>query len=390
MTTESVAWDEIYEVPELPDETDDEAPDEGPPLGIDDLFPEAVEPGLDDRDYGAEPPGGFDGGRVQGGFSSPLPVDCRLTSGFGTRKGILHAGTDWAPPEPGQRGVSVLAVASGTVIAVGRGKARTSDRIPFHSGRFVWLDLGFHGGQRMRAYYGHLASVDVSEGQSVKAGQALGTMGGSGAKGENDFAVHLHFGVAQDHNRPVLAARRHGAAGWINADSWLRSKGIRVGTTAPVIQKQSKTVIAPAPSPDADGSETTKPATARKHVRSDDSIRKICIGASHGDGTTSLSRLIERYQHRQQKPLTLVHDAHWGAVTERHYQWVVSLQRALNQWKGIDLKVDGDFGKKTVARVREVQERNLAGAFRTAGGRAADGNPGPATARMLGIAPYPN
>lgn len=395
MTIESVAWDEIYDVPELPDNPDDPGPDEGPPLDLEDPFPESVEPGMDERGYGAEPPQDPDGGRARSGFCSPLPEDCRLTSGFGSRKGILHAGTDWAPPEPGQRDVPVLAVAAGTVIEVGRGKGRRSDRVPYHSGRFVWLDLGFHGGQRMRAYYGHLASVGVAAGQAVEAGQVLGLMGGSGASGENDFGVHLHFGVAQDHDRPVLAARRHGAAGWINADTWLRSKGIRVGTTRPTawqptaVQTTAIQADPVRPAPAGKPRPKTSAAAAPQHVRSEASIRQICIKAGHGDNGNSLALLIERYQHRQQKPLTLVHDSHWGAVTERHYQWVLDLQRALNQWKGTDLTVDGDYGKKTVGRVREVQERNLKGAYRTAGGRTADGAPGPATARMLGIAPYP-
>lgn len=385
MTAESIAWEEIYDVPELPG---DEAPDEGPPLGGEDPFPESVEPGMDERGYGAAPPGTGIGDRVQSGFCSPLPADCRLTSGFGARQGILHAGTDWAPPTPGQRGIPVLAVTSATVIAVGRGRGRKTDRVPYHSGRFVWLDLGFHGGQRMRAYYGHLASVEVAVGQAVAAGERLGIMGGSGRSGEQDFAVHLHFGVAQDHDRPVLAARRHGAAGWINADTWLRSKGIRVGTTRPTEPRSGP--VRPATVGMAQESRPQRPApAAARHVRSEDSIRQICIRAGHGDSSNSLSLLIERYQHRQQQPLTLEHDSHWGSVTERHYQWVLLLQRALNRWKGVDLRVDGDYGKKTAARVREVQERNRDGAFRRAGGTVADGRPGPAMARMLGIAAYP-
>jgi len=168
-------------------------------------------------------------------FSTPLPKGCRYTSGFGQRNGTLHAGADWAPPTPGQTGVPVFAVADGTVSAVGHGYGRATDRIPYRSGRFVWIDHGVIGGDRMRTYSGHLASYNVRQGQKVKAGEQIGIMGGSGANGENHFAVHLHFGVAQNHDRPINAAPSWGAPGWIDPQTWLESKGIRVGTDHPVI-----------------------------------------------------------------------------------------------------------------------------------------------------------
>lgn len=391
VTIENVTDEDLYDVPELPAAPDRDGPAYGPPLGIEDPFPESADPS--DTGRGAAwPEDPTEGGRVRNRFRSPLPEGCRLTSPFGQRNDRLHAGTDYGPPEPGQTGIPVFAVAEGTVLAVDRGRGRKDDRIPYHSGRFVWLDLGFHGGQRMRAYYGHLASVDVAVGQVVQAGQALGRMGGSGAQGESDYAVHLHFGVSQDHDRPVVPAGRFGAPGWINGHTWLRSKGVTVGVTKPA-------PVEPDPreptrdTKDAKGTTTVQTAQANgagtDHVRDAASIRAICIRAGHGDASTTLGLLIERYQHRQQEPLTLEHDRHWGAVTERHYQWVLVLQRALNRWKGADLAVDGDYGRTTAARVREVQERNLTGAYRKAGGTVADGDPGPATARMLGIAAYP-
>lgn len=166
-------------------------------------------------------------------FSSPLPLGCRFTSGFGKRWGTLHAGTDYAPPEPGQAGIPVFAVADGPILTRGYGTGAANDVIPYHSGRYIWQDIGTHGRDRMRIYYGHLASYSVQPGQYVRAGQQIGVMGGSGKNGEDHFAIHLHLGVAQNHARPVQAAARAGAPGWINADAWLRSKGITVGTTAP-------------------------------------------------------------------------------------------------------------------------------------------------------------
>lgn len=168
-----------------------------------------------------------------GKFSSPLQVGCRFTSGFGRRWGTLHAGTDYGPPRPGQTGVPVRAVHGGTILATGYGYGRANDRIPYHSGRYVWQDIGTHGGDRMRIFYGHLANITVKSGQRVVAGQIIGYMGGSGASGENHFAIHLHLGVSVNHNKPINAWTARTNAGWTDPVRWLRSKGITVGSTAP-------------------------------------------------------------------------------------------------------------------------------------------------------------
>jgi len=167
-------------------------------------------------------------------FSSPVPKGCRFTSGFGMRtlggRRALHAGADWAPPKPGQTGIPIFAVADGTVIAVGQGYGRSTDRIPYHSGKYVWIDHGVHGGDRMRSYSGHLASYSVKRGQKVKAGEQIGTMGATG----NVTGIHLHLGVSQNHDRPINAAKSFGAPGWIDPKTWLESKGVRVGSDEPV------------------------------------------------------------------------------------------------------------------------------------------------------------
>lgn len=168
-----------------------------------------------------------------GKFSSPLPKGCRFTSGFGRRWGTLHAGADYGPPRPGQSGVPVYAVHAGTILATGYGYGRANDRIPYHSGRFIWQDIGTHGGDRMRIFYGHLASSRVKAGQKVKAGQLIGYMGGSGSSGENHFATHLHLGVSVNHNKPINAWTARTNSGWTDPVRWLRSKGVTVGSTAP-------------------------------------------------------------------------------------------------------------------------------------------------------------
>lgn len=310
-------------------------------------------------------------------YSSPVPVGCRLTSPFGTRWGTLHAGTDYGPPEPGQRGVLVTAVADGVVSRTGRGDGSPRAKVArYHTGLAVWQDLGVIGGDRMYAYYGHLDSILVKPGEQVRVGQVIGVMGGSGKSGASDVAVHLHFGVAQNTDWPVRRAKALGDPGWINADAWLRGKGIVVGKTAPVLDAQLASAVT---------------APDHEHVRSDAAIRHILERAGHITPRDSLGLGIERYQARQAAPYTLPHDRVWGPRTDAHYQWVVSLQRAMNRWRGADLLVDGDLRSKTVRRVRDLQVRNghRGGAYWNVGGRVADGVPGPIFCKMLGIPPHP-
>src|SRR5690625_953318 len=167
-------------------------------------------------------------------WSSMLPKGCRSTSGFGKRWGVLHAGHDWGPIIAGTPGTPVFAPHAYTVIATGYGYGRAADRIPYHSGRFAWLDIGVNNGDRMRIYVGHLASLNVKPGDKGKAGDRIGTMGGSGSNGENHFAIHAHIGVSVNNNRPINAWNARTNSGWINPIPWFASKGIIIGQTVPV------------------------------------------------------------------------------------------------------------------------------------------------------------
>lgn len=313
-------------------------------------------------------------------FSSPLPRGVRLTSPFGLRWGTLHAGTDFGPPEPGQSGVPVFAVADGKVADTGRGDgSASSDVAPYHSGRAVLIDHGTIGGDRMKTYYGHLESYSVRPGDRVKAGEQIGVMGGSGPSGDHDFAIHLHIGVMQNATRPISAATYYGEPGWIDSHAWLRSKGIDVGGDAPV--DPGKTSAAAGSSGgSSSGSSNGRPDdvvdAAELHRRFD----RMGYGDSKWPGPRT-----ELYQDAQLYG-DLVVDRHWGDVTEAHYQWTRDLQAAMNQWKGSDIRVDGDCRKVTIGRVREVQERNHGGAYQG----AVDGVPGRITCQMLGIPTHPN
>ena len=270
-----------------------------------------------------------------------------------------HAGLDFQPEVRGASEPIYWAV-SGTITRIVRDRVQGSklaSLYDFHTGNAVeWA-----GDDGRVWHYRHMpqwAMKHLAVGQRVEAGDPATHMGTTG----NSNGVHLHIGC------------RAGGR-FVDPEPILRNAGVwPIGYT-------------PKPSPEKITPASGSPS---KHVRSEASIRQICIKAGHGDEKTSTGLLIERYQHRQLAPYTLVHDRQWGTRTEAHYRWVLALQRAMNGWKGDKIAEDGDWRQVTKARVIDLQRRNLTGAYKAAGGALVDGLPGPIFCKMLGIAPHPN
>ena len=111
-----------------------------------------------------------------GAITRPRPS--RITSGFGNGREFngevqsRHTGTDFA----GAVGEPVLAAADGVVAIV--------DEF-YLGGRVIYLD---HGGGLSSAYL-HLSAQTVAEGETVKAGQRIGSVGATGRV----TGPHLHW-----------------------------------------------------------------------------------------------------------------------------------------------------------------------------------------------------
>jgi len=128
----------------------------------------------------------------------PVPGEIDTTSGFGMRVDpfmhvpAMHTGLDFR----GETGEAIRATAAGTVTHTGWSGGY---------GKMVEIDHG----NGLSTRYGHLSSIDVEAGHSVRAGQIVGRMGSTG----RSTGPHLHYetridGEAVDPQRFLRAGLR--------------------------------------------------------------------------------------------------------------------------------------------------------------------------------------
>lgn len=118
----------------------------------------------------------------------------KVNSGFGSRWGRLHAGLDIDC----ETGAPVRAMSGGTVTFAGvQGGYGNKVEVTFWDGTL--------------AYFGHLSSIDVSEGDKVTRGDLLGKCGSTG----RSTGPHLH-----------LEIRPRGAKDPVDPAPWLRDHGM--------------------------------------------------------------------------------------------------------------------------------------------------------------------
>lgn len=107
-------------------------------------------------------------------FALPVRNAFRYTSGFGSRWGRIHTGTDFAAPH----GTPIHATADGVVTHAG-----------WYSGYGQLIKIRHEFGIETR--YAHLSRIRVSEGQRVSRGERIGDMGNTG----RSTGTHLHYEV---------------------------------------------------------------------------------------------------------------------------------------------------------------------------------------------------
>ncbi|HBF12530.1 MAG TPA: hypothetical protein DDW49_03940 [Deltaproteobacteria bacterium] len=104
------------------------------------------------------------------------PVDGKLSSGFGPRRGRDHDGIDILAP----KGTPIGASRSGKVIYIGRMHGYGNLVILKHENNFF-------------SAYAHLNEIKTKQANEVKQGQVIGTVGHTGRAS----AYHLHFEIRE-------------------------------------------------------------------------------------------------------------------------------------------------------------------------------------------------
>lgn len=123
------------------------------------------------------------------------PAEGRFTSGFGGRWGSTHYGIDFA----NAKGTPIVSAADGEVIEAGPA-----------SGFGQWVRVEHDDGTI--TVYGHVNTITAEEGDSVRAGEQIATMGSRGFS----TGTHLHFEVWNPSGKKI------------NPAPWLEQRGIPV------------------------------------------------------------------------------------------------------------------------------------------------------------------
>lgn len=123
--------------------------------------------------------------RTTGDVEYPVPIalidaDRHNWHDQGTHWSRWHTGTDFSVP----CGTPVLAAHAGTI---------ELDRSQRWAGR--WLVKVTTGATQLTTWYAHLRSLVVDDGDAVRAGEQIGTVGGDRPTEGNSSGCHLHFEV---------------------------------------------------------------------------------------------------------------------------------------------------------------------------------------------------
>lgn len=126
----------------------------------------------------------------------------RISSYYGKRWGRMHNGLDISN---GTYGQPIYAMADGKVYQYYNSCKHNYGKKPLKTccgngyGNYVAIDHGTYTGDsyakaNYKAYYAHMGSVIVKNGQTVKKGQIIGYIGSTG----RSTGPHLHFGIMKN------------------------------------------------------------------------------------------------------------------------------------------------------------------------------------------------
>lgn len=144
----------------------------------------------DEPDYSEPDEPDNSGGGFSGSLSWPVPGHYVISSPYASRWGSFHGAIDIS--DGNTMGATITAADSGTVILAVSGCTHNYGKDSSCGcgggfGNYIMIDHG----NGMTTLYGHCSTVNVSVGQSVSRGEAIGTAGSTGWS----TGAHLHFEV---------------------------------------------------------------------------------------------------------------------------------------------------------------------------------------------------
>jgi murein DD-endopeptidase MepM/ murein hydrolase activator NlpD len=154
--------------------------------------------------------------------------------------GTIHTGIDI----PAKFGTPVLAAGDGTVMWAGWGlfSGQPNDKKdPYGQAIAIRHDFGYHD-HTLYTIYAHLSQIDVTQGEWVQAGQAIGQVGQTG------FATgpHLHFEVRLDDG--TFFATRNPELWLVPPEGWGVLVG-RVMSTGGAVLHYQQVIVRPVDDP---------------------------------------------------------------------------------------------------------------------------------------------
>jgi murein DD-endopeptidase MepM/ murein hydrolase activator NlpD len=121
------------------------------------------------------------------------------------------------------KGIDIHARKGTPVVAICDGVIVTKDHTPI-GGKTLWLKSSNHS---WTAYYAHLDKQLVKEGQYVRKGQVIGTVGNTG--NARTTPSHLHFGVTEGNDK-----------NWVNPLPYVQNS-LKVAAPRSIAQKKKST-----------------------------------------------------------------------------------------------------------------------------------------------------
>lgn len=210
---------------------------------------------------------------------------------------------------------------------------------------------------------------------------------------QHGIGLYGTFSVKQVKAIEALIKRYKGAIRWGGSDEYTRKDEMHfeINVSPARLAQIVKELKAPAVVPTKTPVKTPAKVIGSKDVeKTQRALRTAGYYEGWIDGIAGpiFKSSVKAYQRGQKSPFKLVADGNWGPATQRHFDWVQSLQVAMNKWytpSEAKLFVDGDYGNVTISRVRSLMKRHSGARYK---GRT-DGLPGSVFCRMLGIPTHP-